>query len=170
VAFATEELQTAQVLTDVVVGAVEEPVVAAVLLGKSAQAAERGIDLVIDEDTAVSALVVEPRDVVTILGNLLDNAFDAVTAADDKQVHVRVHADTDGLEVDVDDSGDGLPEDVREQVFRRGWSTKRGDEAVGRGLGLALVGQVVRRHGGRVAVEDSPLGGARFTVRIGGTS
>jgi two-component system CitB family sensor kinase len=170
VAFATEELQTAQLLTDVVVGAVEEPVVAAVLLGKSAQAAERGIDLVIDEDTAVSALVVEPRDVVTILGNLLDNAFDAVTAADDKQVHVRVHADTDGLEVDVDDSGDGLPEDVREQVFRRGWSTKRGDEAVGRGLGLALVGQVVRRHGGRVAVEDSPLGGARFTVRIGGTS
>lgn len=168
VAFATDELQAAQVLTDVVVGAVEEPVVAAVLLGKSAQAAERGIDLVIDEDTAVSDLVVEPRDVVTILGNLIDNAFDAVGATDEKEVHVRVHADADGLEVDVDDSGPGLPEGVRDQVFRRGWSTKRGDEAVGRGLGLALVGQVVRRHGGEVAVDDSPLGGARFTVRIGG--
>jgi sensor histidine kinase regulating citrate/malate metabolism len=170
VAFATDELETAQLLTDVVVGAVEEPVVAAVLLGKSAQAAERGIDLVIDEDTAVSGLAVEPRDVVTILGNLLDNAFDAVGSTDDKQVHVRVHADTDTLEVDVDDSGAGLPEDVRDQVFRRGWSTKRGDRAVGRGLGLALVGQVVRRYGGRVAVEDSPLGGARFTVRIGDPS
>ena len=170
VRFATEELETAQVLTDVVVGSVHEPVVAAVLLGKSAQAAERGIDLVIDEATAVTDLAVEPRDVVTILGNLLDNAFDAVATAERKQVRVRVHADADVLEVDVDDSGPGLPEDVREHVFRRGWSTKRGDHAVGRGLGLALVGQVVRRHGGRVRAGQSPLGGARFTVRIGGAS
>jgi sensor histidine kinase regulating citrate/malate metabolism len=170
VRFATEELETAQVLTDVVVGSVHEPVVAAILLGKSAQAAERGIDLVIDEATAATDLVIEPRDVVTILGNLLDNAFDAVATAERKQVRVRVHADADVLEVDVDDSGPGLPEDVREHVFRRGWSTKRGDDAVGRGLGLALVGQVVRRHGGRVRADESPLGGARFTVRIGGAA
>ena len=170
VRFATEELETAQVLTDVVVGSVHEPVVAAVLLGKSAQAAERGIDLVIDDATTVTDLVVEPRDVVTILGNLVDNAFDAVAIADRKQVRVRVHADAAVLEVDVDDSGPGLPEDVREHVFRRGWSTTRGDDAVGRGLGLALVGQVVRRHGGEVRADRSPLGGARFTVRIGGAA
>ena len=85
-------------------------------------------------------------------------------------MRVRVHADAAVLEVDVDDSGPGLPEDVREHVFRRGWSTKRGDDAVGRGLGLALVGQVVRRHGGEVRADRSPLGGARFTVRIGGAA
>jgi two-component system CitB family sensor kinase len=107
---------------------------------------------------------------VTILGNLLDNAFDAVGSVEEKQVHVLVQADGGGLVIEVDDSGTGLPEDVREHIFRRGWSTKRGDGAVGRGLGLALVGQVVRRYGGVVEVGDSPLGGARFAVRIGGSS
>jgi len=167
VEFATEELQAAQVLTDTVVGAVEEPVVEALLLGKSAQAAERGIDLVIDEETRVSALCVEPRDVVTLLGNLLDNAFDAVAETPERRVQVRVLADERRLEVDVDDSGAGLPDGAADHVFRRGWSTKSGDGEPGRGLGLALVGQVVRRHGGLVEAGKSPLGGARFTVRIG---
>jgi len=69
--------------------------------------------------------------------------------------------------VDVDDSGAGLPDGAADHVFRRGWSTKSGDGEPGRGLGLALVGQVVRRHGGLVEAGESPLGGARFTVRIG---
>ena len=166
VEFATEELESAQLLTDTVVGAVGEPVVAAVLLGKSAQASERGIDLVIDEATRVTGLPVEPRDVVTILGNLLDNAFDAVAESEARRVHVRVVADDSVLDVGVDDSGPGLPEGAADQVFRRGWSTKRGDDSVGRGLGLALVGQVVRRYGGSVEAGRSELGGARFTVRI----
>jgi sensor histidine kinase regulating citrate/malate metabolism len=166
VEFATEELESAQLLTDTVVGAVGEPVVAAVLLGKSAQASERGIDLVIDDATRVSGLVVEPRDVVTILGNLLDNAFDAVAESERRRVQVRVVADDAVLDIAVDDSGPGLPEGAADQVFRRGWSTKPGDDAVGRGLGLALVGQVVRRYGGRVEAGGSELGGARFTVRV----
>ncbi|HET6652538.1 MAG TPA: sensor histidine kinase [Nocardioides sp.] len=166
VEFATEELESAQLLTDTVVGSVGEPVVAAVLLGKSAQAAERGIELVIDEATRVLGLVVEPRDVVTILGNLLDNAFDAVAETEPRRVRVRVVADNTVLDIEVGDSGPGLPEGAAEQVFRHGWSTKRGDDAVGRGLGLALVGQVVRRHGGRIDAGTSDLGGARFTVHV----
>jgi sensor histidine kinase regulating citrate/malate metabolism len=166
VEFATEELESAQLLTDTVVGAVGEPVVAAVLLGKSAQASERGIDLVIDEATRVSGLVLEPRDVVTVLGNLLDNAFDAVAESEQRRVQVRVVADDSVLDLEVSDSGPGLPDGAADQVFRRGWSTKRGDDAVGRGLGLALVGQVVRRYGGRVEAGRSELGGARFTVRV----
>jgi sensor histidine kinase regulating citrate/malate metabolism len=166
VEFATEELESAQLLTDTVVGAVGEPVVAAVLLGKSAQASERGIDLVIDDATRVSGLVLEPRDVVTVLGNLLDNAFDAVAESEQRRVQVRVVADDSVLDLEVSDSGPGLPDGAADQVFRRGWSTKRGDDAVGRGLGLALVGQVVRRYGGRVEAGRSELGGARFTVRV----
>jgi len=166
VVFATEELESAQLLTDTLVGSVEEPVVAAVLLGKSAQASERGIDLVIDEGTRVSGLMVEPRDVVTIIGNLLDNAFDAVAESERRRVHVSVVADAHSLHVAVGDSGPGLPEGVAEQVFRRGWSTKRGEGGVGRGLGLALVGQVVRRYGGRIEAGASDLGGAQFVVHV----
>lgn len=170
VELATEELEAAQLLTDRLVGSVDEPVVAAVLLGKSAQAAERGIELVIDERSAVTGLPVEPRDLVTLLGNLLDNALDAVLDARHRVVQVRVTADDDRLDIEVGDSGPGVPLDLASRVFERGWTTKRGEAGLGRGLGLALVGQVVRRYGGHVDLGVSELGGALFHVRIGRTS
>lgn len=162
VEFATSELEAAQLLADRVTGA--DPVVAAVLLGKTAQAAERGIELVVDAETHVSHLVVRPADAVTLIGNLVDNAFEAVADAATRRVEVRVVGDESGLQVDVGDSGPGLPEGV--DVFRRGWSTKRGDSALGRGLGLALVGQVARRYGGQITTGRSNLGGASFHVEI----
>ncbi|HET6625510.1 MAG TPA: sensor histidine kinase [Nocardioidaceae bacterium] len=165
--FATEELQVAQLLTDRVVGAVDEPVVAALLLGKSAQAAERGVELRIGTATRVSGLFVEPRDMITLLGNLLDNAFDAVSDSPTRRVEVEVVADEHELTVRVADSGRGLAPDMVARVFERGWSTKTGSgPAAGRGLGLALVGQVVRRYGGAIDVGTSDLGGACFDVHL----
>lgn len=84
-AFATAELELAQVLTDQVVGAVGEPVLAALLLGKAAQAHERGVELVLAPDSQIDDGVLPPslpaRDLVTILGNLIDNAVDAASGA-----------------------------------------------------------------------------------------
>lgn len=167
--FATEELHAAQLLTDQVLSAVEDPVVAALLLGKTAQAAERGIELHLDEGTRVRDLWLEPRDLVTLLGNLIDNALDAVAECPVKRVEVRIRADRSDLGIDVLDSGPGLPPGEADRVFQRGWSTKRGNETIGRGLGLALVGQVVRKYGGTVETCSSPLGGAAFRVRVGRT-
>jgi sensor histidine kinase regulating citrate/malate metabolism len=83
--FATAELELAQVLTDRVVAAVGEPVLAALLLGKAAQANERGVELVLTEDSRIDDGVLPsslpPRDLVTILGNLIDNAVDAASEA-----------------------------------------------------------------------------------------
>jgi two-component system CitB family sensor kinase len=167
VEFATSELETAQLLTDRLVSSVDEPVVAAVLLGKSAQAAERGIDLVLDEACRVDGLPVEPRDVVTLLGNLVDNAFDAVAESERRHVRVRVLATTTMLDIRVEDSGPGVADEDVARVFERGWSTKTGGARTGRGLGLALVGQVARRYGGRATVGRSDLGGAAFSVTVG---
>lgn len=164
--FVTAELEVAQSLADRVTAAVADPVLAALLLGKTAQAAERGIDLVIDPESSVTDLFVRSGDIVTVVGNLVDNAFDAVADAATRQVRVRLVCDEAGLRADVEDSGPGLPPDLAEQVFERGWSTKRGEEGIGRGLGLALVGQVARRYGGRVDVSRSELGGAAFTVAL----
>jgi len=165
--FATEELEVAQLLTDRVVGSVTDPVVSALLLGKTAQAAERGVQLRIDDDTEVTDLPVEQRDAVTILGNLLDNALDAVSEAAERVVVVSLTASADALRLRVSDSGTGLPAGLAEQVFERGWSTKSSDGPVGRGLGLALVVQAVRKYDGQIEVGTSSLGGARFDVRIG---
>lgn len=161
VAFATAELRAAQQLTDRVVGAVREPVLAALLLGKSAEAAERGVELTISPDTDLDDIGLDERDLVTILGNLIDNAVDAAMAgAAPARVDVRMLADETTFLVSVADSGSGLDAATAREAFRRGWTTK-GD---GRGLGLAMVGRSVRRLGGTIDVGGGP--GAVFTVRL----
>jgi two-component system, CitB family, sensor kinase len=165
--FATEELEVAQLLTDRVVGSVADPVVSALLLGKTAQAAERGVQLRLGDSTEVTGLPVEQRDAVTILGNLIDNAMDAVGEAAARVIVVDVTGSPTSLCVRVADSGAGLSTAAAEQVFERGWSTKTADGPVGRGLGLALVVQAVRKYDGHIEVGTSELGGAQFLVRIG---
>ena len=162
--FATGEMETAQRLTDDVVAAVDEPVLAATLLAKAAQASERGVELVISEDSAVSAGPgITPRDLVTVVGNLLDNAIDAAADGDaPARVTVTVVEEPRQLLVTVADSGPGLDPDRVADAFSRGWSTKTTTAAHGRGLGLALVGQVVSRLGGSVRVDNED--GAVFRV------
>jgi sensor histidine kinase regulating citrate/malate metabolism len=167
VEFATGELAAAQSLADRIQGTDAEPVVAALLLGKSAQAAERGIALVIDPASSARGLPLGHQDVVTVLGNLVDNAFDAVADSPTKTVEVRLRSDAATLELDVDDSGPGLAAADASRAFERGWTTKAGQPGIRRGIGLALVAQVVRRNGGAVTTGRSALGGASFRVRIG---
>ncbi|MFF7638400.1 ATP-binding protein [Kitasatospora sp. NPDC008050] len=170
VEFATAELALAQRLTDRVVGAVGEPVLAALLLGKAAQAAESGVEFVLSEDSRIDDGVLPPdlpaRDLVTMLGNLIDNALDAaILGAGDHaaapEVTVTARTDAGQLLLRVADTGPGIDPDAVEAVFRRGWSTKEGS---GHGLGLALVAQAARRNGGTVEVGRER--GAVLTVRL----
>lgn len=174
--FATHELRLAQQLTDQVLGCIAEPVLAAVLLGKAQVAAERSIafeltpDSAVDQDALVDAGL-EVREVVTVVGNLIDNALEAVSRADRPgQVRVRIRRtdpESDELTVEIADNGPGLDPADAQRAFRRGWSTKPDDGALhGHGLGLGLVGQVAHRHGGRVDVRDNEPG-AVFLVRVG---
>ena len=171
---ATTELATTQALADRVVAAIDEPVLAALLLGKSARADERGVDFTIESVGSAQEVGLPPRDVVTVVGNLVDNALDAaVTAPPPRWVHVAIDA-TEGLVVEVSDSGAGIDPADRERVFDRGWSTKAAgappDQVDGahRGLGLALAGQVARRHGGQIELgRDGEA--TMFRVVIPGT-
>jgi two-component system CitB family sensor kinase len=163
--FATSELELAQDLTDRLLVSVEEPVLSALLLGKVAQASERGVEIDISPDTAVAAVPLPPRDLVTLVGNLIDNAIDAAAEAPPPRKVVVTLAQEDGeLLVRVSDTGPGLDAEQAASAFERGWSTKPATSPHGRGLGLALVGQVVRRYGGQVEVTREV--GAVFTVRL----
>jgi len=162
--FATEELQVAQLMADRLLGRVGDPVLAALLLGKTAEAAERGIELVVDGD--LGALQLPPRDLVTVVGNLVDNALDAVADSEPRRVRVGAyHRGDDGVQIVVEDSGPGLTDEEARTALERGWSTKAAP-GTGRGLGLALVRQVARRHHGEVSIGHSDLGGARFEVSL----
>ena len=118
---------------------------------------------------------------MTIVGNLIDNALDAVAQVEDPGTRrvafdARVEEGTsDGVALpgaaprryavlDVSDSGPGLPPGAVDDAFRRGWSTKEQGVAGRRGIGLALVAQTVDRLGGTLSVSGPP--GARFTVRL----
>lgn len=161
VELATAELAHAQQLTDQVVGSVGEPALAALLLGKSAQAGERGVELAVDDASRIDGSPLPSRDLLTVVGNLVDNALEAVvTTPAPRRVTVLVVEEDGEVLVRVSDTGPGLAD--TSLAFRRGWSTK----AEGRGLGLALVRQVALRYGGRYEVGPAEGGGAVVTVRL----
>jgi sensor histidine kinase regulating citrate/malate metabolism len=162
--FATAELESAQRLTDRVVEAVGEPVLAALLLGKAATAHERGVLLEIDPSSAVGSTGIPGGDLVTIVGNLVDNAIDAALAGEPpREVQVGLRIDADRLEIRVEDTGPGLTEDGLLHAYDRGWTTKESG-AAGRGLGLALVSSAVRRNAGELTCRPGP--GAEFLVTL----
>jgi two-component system, CitB family, sensor kinase len=164
VRLATEELSLAQQLTDQVVGAVTEPALAALLLGKSAQASERGVELTVDARSRVDGEPIRSRDLLTVVGNLVDNALEALAAVPGpRRVRVLVSQDGGEVLVRVTDNGPGMTPDHAADAFRRGWSTKPGQ---GHGVGLALVRQVAERYGGDCGVAPADGGGAAFTVRL----
>ena len=161
VRFATAQLAASQGLTDRLLSAFGEPALAALLLGKISEAKERGVDLEVTEDTEVGAVPFDAGDLVTVLGNLIDNAVDAVPRPGGRVV-VTVRTSEDQLVLRVADNGPGVDPDSA--LFTRGWSTKSTTTPYGRGLGLALVRQVVTRHGGTVDVSNDA--GAVFVVQL----
>ncbi|WP_291055059.1 ATP-binding protein [Herbiconiux sp.] len=172
---AAGELGLSQQLADRILTAIDEPVLMALLLGKSAQAAERGIALEVSIPEPLTGGSVPPRELITIVGNLLDNAMDAVGAAGavggdavpgapNGRVTVTVQplpAPDAGLRIEVSDSGPGPDPQVAATMFDLGRTTKAGDS---HGIGLALARQAVNRLHGSLRVD-----GSAFTVTLPNT-
>ncbi|MHB8588286.1 MAG: sensor histidine kinase [Candidatus Dormibacteraceae bacterium] len=162
----TEETSMQQALLEKLVMRVGSPVLSALLLGKSVVANERGVEFRLSDDTLLMHDVGDPRDLVTVIGNLCDNALDAVAVqpAGQRWVDVSARIERGVIIVRVHDSGPGIDSALGDTIFDEGVSSKSDGCDVPRGLGLALVRQVVRRHGGTVSVEND--GGAVFTARL----
>ncbi|MCW6010570.1 sensor histidine kinase [Micromonospora sp. CPCC 205371] len=147
---------------------VHDTAVAALLMAKSAQAAESRVQLRVSERTSLDRL--DPRDsadVATVVGNLVDNAVDAATAGQaghDAWVEVELRQDASTVEIIVRDSGPGVAPELAQEVFSHGFTTKAAQEGE-RGIGLALTRLVCKRHGGEVAVTNTAAG-AMFTARL----
>ena len=142
---------------------IEDPSVAALLVAKAAAARERGVTLSLDLRSELADGVGD--DVVTILGNLIDNAVDAAGPGGTVEVLALAHSAESGVEIQVSDDGPGVPADRRAEIFSPGITTKLPTaDHHGRGIGLALVSRIVARRGGQAKVSDRPGGGAVFSV------
>ncbi|MFI0374131.1 ATP-binding protein [Actinomadura sp. 1N219] len=139
-----------------------DPAVAALLIAKASLAAERGVGMRLAETSALQT--VDERlsaDLVTVVGNLVENALDALAGSAGDWIEVAVHQDAGAVSVVVRDSGPGVAPEIATEVFAHGFTTKAAGYGR-RGLGLALTRQACVRRGGSVRVRNAV--GAEFTA------
>ena len=152
-------------LAEAIRAQIERPEIAAMLLAKTTIAAERGVALTLTEDSQLPDAGLETSTVLTIVGNLIDNAIDAAAAGSEpRAVTVRMVSD-EAVRIEVSDSGEGVPPELASQIFNDGFTTKPAEPDRQRGIGLALVHRLVKRSGGTIAFEaGEDDGGTLFSV------
>lgn len=143
---------------------IQEPSVAALLVGKTSRANELGIRLALDRESSLSAEspCLPPEACVTVLGNLIENAIESLNQSrrEVKEVSVSIREEENGLLMCVEDTGPGIPDALRRTLFQRGSTTK----GRGRGTGLSLVQEVVDAYQGEIRVESELGVGTSFFV------
>jgi two-component system CitB family sensor kinase len=164
----THESDIHQNLVHFLLEEVPDPMIGGLLIGKFNRANELKIELVINPDSTFADLPadLDRSQIVTILGNLIDNAMEAVLATDSdaKKVHVFLTDLGDDLILEVEDTGRGIaPMDV-ERIYEIGYSTKLDGEH--RGFGLALVKKATQQLGGYITYTANEPSGSIFTVAI----
>ena len=157
--------QTRALSTRQISACIAEPSVAALLIGKSCRAAELGVRLTLDPASHLGA---DPRclpapAMITVLGNLIENAFDAFAQTPGRTLHevsVSVREGEQGLILSVDDNACGMSDEVRRHLFERGATSK----GKGHGTGLYLVKQIVDAYHGDIRVESTRGVGSSFVI------
>lgn len=150
-----------QELVDRVREKIGDPNLAALLLAKASVASERGVDFRLTGDAHLAEGVVDARDLIMVVGNLVENAIDAAVGTANAWVELWIR-DENGVQIRVRDSGPGFSEARAAEMWREGFTTKRG--SAHHGLGLTLVRQVAERRGG--SVRASANGVTEFSVRL----
>ena len=125
------------------------------------------VDVVLLGDQETPEMRGSPGQISQVFVNLITNACDAVRTAPDGRrgmVRISLAVESGDVVVHVDDNGPGVPATLRDRIFERYFTTKEVGKGTGRGLDICR--SIVERHGGHIRLGDSPLGGARFTVRL----
>lgn len=159
--------QTRAQSIDYIKDRIHDPTIAALLIGKAYRAAELDIRFSLDPASILygNGQFMPVTAMITVLGNLIENAFDAMRGAPadvPSEVTVSIREDSRGLLLSVDDTGPGMTEEVKEHLFQRGFSTK----GEGRGTGLALVHEMIEAYHGTIRVESELGVGTSFIITL----
>ncbi|MHA7879012.1 MAG: ATP-binding protein [Saccharospirillum sp.] len=160
------EVTDHQALIGLLMNSVPDPILAGCIVGKYNRAREMGLSLMVDPDSRMADLPSDmPKDqLVSVLGNLLENALEATLRHAGTRGVVELSMMDLGLDLifEVTDQGPGIDERDQERIFERGYTSNAGN----RGIGLYLIKRFVDQWGGSITVENRPTGGSRFTVYI----
>ena len=149
-----------------IMNAVQEPSVAALLIGKTARASELNIKFVLREGCHYSNVDMQLPSalLVTVIGNLIENAFEAMNEKSgyevQKELLFGIYSRPGAVLITSDDTGIGISEKNLERIFENGFSTK----GAGRGTGLYQVKEMVERYGGEITVESQEGIGSSFSI------
>ncbi|NHC42111.1 two-component system sensor histidine kinase DcuS [Bacillus sp. MM2020_1] len=143
---------------------IKDPVFAGFLIGKLSYARETGVELSVScaQPLVQPAVSDVTHELITIVGNLVDNAIKAVTDSPVKKIAVGFEYGDDILTIEIKDTGTGMSEELQNQIFNKGFSTN----GENRGLGLYLVSQAVKKLEGELILSSKPGKGTVFTVYI----
>lgn len=159
------EKQTYEIQNQVIFNQIQDSTFQAILLGKVSVASEKKIDFIISEESTLQEIPshLSKSDLITVVGNIIDNAFDAVsTNSKTKEVQLFVTDIGEDIVVEISDNGSGINSQIRNLIFEKGFSTKNGD----RGVGLAIVQDTIDQLNGFVEVKSEPETGTTFSVFI----
>ena len=155
-------------ITGPVIKLIRNTSVAALILGKASNMRELDIDMILLSNSSLpeQSAHLSTTELVTVVGNLLENAIEAtnvIPAEDLRAVVLQITEDEKGLLIMVSDTGEGISEEDLPQIFRKGFSTKA---ATGRGVGMSRIQDIVSSHGGTIDVDTEPGSGTTFTIII----
>lgn len=150
-----------------IMSVVDEPAVAALLIGKSARASELNIKFILNEESHYSKtdLLLPSEILVTVIGNLIENAYEAMNIrsksfSKQNELHFGIYSRPDAVMITVDDTGIGISKNNLEHIFDNGFSTK----GEGRGTGLYHLKEIIEANGGKITVHSQENIGTSFTV------
>jgi len=150
-----------------VMNSIENPSFAALIVGKIARASECNVKFILSDGTSFKNedVSLPSEALVTITGNLIDNALDSMnmdTSKTEKELSVGVYTRPDELLIIVKDTGTGIPDEIKNKIFENGFSTK----GEGRGVGLYHTKQLIESLGGKITVESQVGIGTSFMVNL----
>ncbi|MEH7275685.1 sensor histidine kinase, partial [Neobacillus vireti] len=166
--FISKEVDVAQGFIHYLMKEIPDPIIAGFILGKVSLASELKVNFLIDRESSFKDIPNEiSRDVlVTIIGNLINNAFDAVRENEKEVKRVLLFLTDLGkdLIIEVEDNGKGIDRKNHDQIFKEGFSTKNAKSNAG--IGLSLVQNAIDSLGGSITVSSNVEEGTIFTVAI----
>lgn len=145
---------------------IDDPTVCALLIGKYSRSAELNVQFSLEPESHLyrDDIALPSGDLVTIIGNLIENALDSLNATDKqpKELTVGIFTKPHAMIINVDDTGTGIAEEIKQDIFKNGFSTK----GAGRGTGLYLVNELIEKYNGTITVESEPDEGTSFVVTL----